>query len=242
MHVLQWSPAVDTARDPTPGVSSLAALLADAGRMTMLWALMDGSARPAGELALVAGLSPSSASGHLARLVDGGVLAQESRGRHRYFRIATPETAAAIEALASAVLATRELRPRAVPVSRATPVPLRHARTCYDHLAGEIAVDLFSRMHDSRWIRIDGSDVALTDEGVGGLTALGVDLDTARARRRRFACTCPDWSERKPHLGGALGAALLNTCLNAKWLEPTREARALRVTPLGERKLSAIAV
>ncbi|WP_435874658.1 ArsR/SmtB family transcription factor [Pandoraea capi] len=233
---------MDVSQHYSPGISSLAALLADPGRMTMLWALMDGSARPAGELALVAGLSPSSASGHLARLVDGGVLAQESRGRHRYFRIATPETAAAIEALASAVLATRELRPRPVPVSRATPVPLRHARTCYDHLAGEIAVDLFSRMHDSRWIRIDGSDVALTDEGAGGLTALGVDLDTARARRRRFACTCPDWSERKPHLGGALGAALLSTCLDAKWLEPTREARALRVTPLGERKLSAIAV
>ncbi len=233
---------MDITRDPTPGVSSLAALLADVGRMTMLWALMDGSARPAGELALVAGLSASSASGHLARLVDGGVLAQESRGRHRYFRIATPETAAAIEALASAVLATRELRPRPVPVSRATPVPLRHARTCYDHLAGEVAVDLFARMHDRRWLRIDGSDVALTQAGVSGLTALGVDLTSARARRRRFACTCPDWSERKPHLGGALGAALLRTCLDAKWLEPTRELRALRVTPLGERKLSTIAV
>lgn len=207
--------------DSAPGISSLAALLADAGRMTMLWALMDGSARPAGELALVAGLSPSSASGHLARLVDGGVLAQEARGRHRYFRIATPETAAAIEALASAVLATRELRPRLVPVSRATPIPLRHARTCYDHLAGEIAVDLFARMHDRRWIRVDGTD---------GLTALGVDLTQAHARRRRLVCTCPDWSERKPHLGGALGAALLSTCLDAKWLEPTREARALRVT------------
>lgn len=232
---------MDIARDHAPGVSSLAALLADAGRMTMLWALMDGSARPAGELALVAGLSPSSASGHLARLVDGGVLAQEACGRHRYFRIATPEAAAAIEALASAVLATRELRPRAVPVSRATPVPLRHARTCYDHLAGEIAVALFERMRAHRWLRIDGSDVALTDAGAAGLTALGVDVTSARARRRRFACTCPDWSERKPHLGGALGAALLGTCLQAKWLEPTREPRVLRVTPLGERQLSAIA-
>ncbi|VVE69407.1 transcriptional regulator [Pandoraea captiosa] len=233
---------MDRTRQHAPGISSLAALLADPGRMTMLWALMDGSARPAGELALVAGLSPSSASGHLARLVDGGVLAQEARGRHRYFRIATPETAAAIEALASAVLATRELQPRPVPVSRSTPIPLRHARTCYDHLAGEIAVDVFARMLDRRWIRIDGSDVTLTDAGSDGLTALGVDLTSARARRRRFACTCPDWSERKPHLGGALGAALLSTCLDAKWLEPTREARALRVTPLGERKLAGFAV
>jgi DNA-binding transcriptional ArsR family regulator len=233
---------MDIARDHAPSVSSLAALLADAGRMTMLWALMDGSARPAGELALVAGLSPSSASGHLARLVDGGVLAQEARGRHRYFRIATPEAAAAIEALASAVLATQQARPRPVPVSRATPVPLRHARTCYDHMAGEIAVDLFDRMHARRWIRIDGSDVVLTDAGANGLAALGVDLDMARARRRRFACTCPDWSERKPHLGGALGAALLHTCLHAKWLEPASEPRALRVTPLGVRKLATIAV
>ncbi|AHB07046.1 ArsR/SmtB family transcription factor [Pandoraea pnomenusa] len=232
---------MDIARDHAPGVSSLAALLADAGRMTMLWALMDGSARPAGELALVAGLSPSSASGHLARLVDGGVLAQESRGRHRYFRIATPEAAAAIEALASAVLATQELRPRPVPANRVTPVPLRHARTCYDHLAGEVAVELFARMQARQWIRVDGSDVALTDAGMRGMTALGVDLSQAHTRRRRFACTCPDWSERKPHLGGALGAALLGKCLEAKWLEPTRVARALRVTPLGDRKLADIA-
>lgn len=233
---------MDVARDHAPSVSSLAALLADAGRMTMLWALMDGSARPAGELALAAGLSPSSASAHLARLVDGGVLAQEARGRHRYFRIATPETAAAIEALASAVLATQQVRPRPAPVSRATPAPLRHARTCYDHMAGEIAVELFARMRAHRWIRVDGSDVVLTDAGTSGFAALGVDLDTARARRRRFACTCPDWSERKPHLGGALGAALLSACLEAKWLEPASEPRALRVTPLGQSELAALAV
>lgn len=228
-----------------PGVSSLAALLADAGRMTMLWALMDGSARPAGELALIASLSASSASGHLARLVDGGVLAQEARGRHRYYRIATPETAAAIEALASAVQATRVQQARPVPVNRATPLPLRHARTCYDHLAGEVAVALFARMHERGWLLVDGSDgsdVVVTSDGQSGLTALGVDLVQAQGRRRRFACTCPDWSERKPHLGGALGAALLHVCLTQRWLEPASEPRALRVTPQGQQALAAIAV
>lgn len=224
-----------------PGVSSLAALLADAGRMSMLWALMDGSARPAGELALLAGLSPSSASGHLTKLVEGGVLTQEAQGRHRYYRIAAPETAAAIEALANAALVTQDRKTRAVPLSRGTPLPLRHARTCYDHLAGELAVDVFARMHARRWLRIDGTEVHLTDAGTTGLAALGVDVDAARERRRRFACTCLDWSERKPHLGGALGAALLVRALDARWVEPTQQARALRVTPSGARRLAEIA-
>ncbi|NSX05870.1 ArsR/SmtB family transcription factor [Cupriavidus gilardii] len=224
-----------------PSISQLAGLLADPGRAAMLWALMDGSARPAGELGLIAGLSASSTSGHLARLAEGGLLAVETHGRNRYYRLATPEIGVAIEALAAASQASRPPRLRAVPPSRTAPATLRHARTCYDHLAGELAVDLFARMARSGWILVRDSAVELSEHGAHGMVQLGVDLDGARRKRRQFACTCPDWSERKPHLGGALGAALLDAMLQRRWIERTPSSRALRVTPRGLQEIGRLA-
>ncbi|RZT36690.1 ArsR/SmtB family transcription factor [Cupriavidus agavae] len=225
-----------------PGISQLAGLLSDPGRAAMLWALMDGSARPAGELALIAGLSASSTSGHLARLSEGGLLAVETRGRNRYYRLAAPEIGVAIEALATASLASQPPRMRAVPVSRTAPPALRQARTCYDHLAGELAVGLFERMSQAGWFAVAGSHVDLTPDGAQAMAQLGIDLDAARRKRRQFACTCPDWSERKPHLGGALGAALLDAMLTRGWMEPTSTSRALRVTPHGQREIEKVAM
>lgn len=224
-----------------PSISQLAGLLADPGRAAMIWALMDGSARPAGELGLIAGLSASSTSGHLARLADGGLLAVETRGRNRYYRLAAPEIGVAIEALAAASLASQPPRLRTVPASRTAPSALRQARTCYDHLAGELAVELFARMSESGWLRVRGTEVDLTESGAAQLGALGLDLESARRKRRQFACTCPDWSERKPHLGGALGAALLDNLLARRWIEPTPTSRALRITPRGLRELAQVA-
>lgn len=225
-----------------PSISQLAGLLADPGRAAMLWALMDGSARPAGELGLIAGLSASSTSGHLARLAEGGLLAVETHGRNRYYRLATPEIGVAIEALATASAASRPPRLRSVPPSRGAPAPLRHARTCYDHLAGELAVALFERMTRARWISVHDRAVRLSEHGEHGLAVMGVDLDGARARRRQFACTCPDWSERKPHLGGALGAALLDAMLASRWIERMPASRALRVTPRGQQEIGRLAL
>jgi DNA-binding transcriptional ArsR family regulator len=227
-----------------PGLSRIGALLADPGRAAMLWSLMDGTARPAGELTMIAGVSPSAASGHLARLTEGGLLALEVSGRHRYYRIATPDIAAAIEALANLARASApqrepERRPGAVPVD------MRYARTCYDHLAGELAVRLFDSMLARNWLSLaqDGSGVHrekqgatpldATPEGAHALSELGIDMDAQRARRRRFACTCIDWSERRPHLGGALGAAFLEACETHGWIEHTAKRRVLRVTPAG---------
>jgi DNA-binding transcriptional ArsR family regulator len=220
-----------------PGISQLAG----PGRAAMIWALMDGRARPAGELALIATLSASSASGHLARLEAGGLVAVEAHGRNRYYRLATAEIGLAVEALAAASLAGRPPRLRNLPASRGAPVALRQARTCYDHLAGEVAVDLFARMARARWIAIEGKTVDLRAMGASALAAFGVDIDAARRTRRQFACTCPDWSERKPHLGGALGAALLDTLLARHWVERIAETRALRVTPAGHRIFAAFA-
>lgn len=225
-----------------PGFSSIAALLADAGRAAMVWALMDGSARPAGELALLARLSPSSTSAHLAKLVEGGLLEQRRHGRNRYYRLAGPEVGQLVEALASAALAAQPRQPRAVPTSRATPQPMREARTCYDHLAGELAVGIFARMRAADWLSEEGGVLTLTAGGEQGLLTLGIDLQEVNRKRRQRLCACPDWSERKPHLGGALGAALLSLCEDEGWLRRCEGSRALRVSPTGRKAIMAIAL
>jgi DNA-binding transcriptional ArsR family regulator len=215
-----------------PGLSRIGSLLADPGRAAMLWALMDGSARPAGELAMVAGLSPSAASAHLARLTEGGLLAAEVRGRHRYFRIASPDIAASIEALANVAQASAPQRTAPRP-ARTVPVDMRYARTCYDHMAGELSVQLFERMLSHKLLSLQGTTLEATADGVAQLAQWGIDAAGQRSRRRRFACTCPDWSERRPHLGGALGAALLDAWSTRGWVERTERPRILRVTPAG---------
>ncbi|SDH00654.1 DNA-binding transcriptional regulator, ArsR family [Paraburkholderia steynii] len=221
-----------------PGLSRIGALLADPGRAAMLWALMDGTARPAGELTLIAGLSPSAASAHLARLTDGGLLALEVRGRHRYFRIASAEIASTIEALANVAQATAPQR--AVPrPARTVPVDMRYARTCYDHMAGEVAVRVYERLIDGGLLTVHGDALEATSDGKALLAQWGIDVSQQRGRRRRFACTCPDWSERRPHLGGALGAALLDSWSSQGWVERTDRPRILRVTPVGHRQFDA---
>lgn len=222
-----------------PGLSRIGALLADPGRAAMLWALMDGSARPAGELTLIAGLSPSAASAHLARLTEGGLLALDVRGRHRYYRIATPDIAAAIEALMNLAEAASPQRPATKP-ARTVPLEMRHARTCYDHMAGEVAVRVFERFVDDGLLVLEGDSLDATPDGAAQLRDWGVDVGALRTRKRRFACTCLDWSERRPHLGGALGAALLDSWIARGWVERASRPRVLRITPDGQREFDAI--
>ena len=174
-----------------PGLSRIGALLADSGRAAMLWALMDGSARPAGELTMIAGLSPSAASAHLSRLTDGGLLALEVRGRHRYFRIASPDIAASIEALANVAQASVPHRSTPRP-ARTVPLEMRYARTCYDHMAGELAVQLFERMLSHTLLTRHGNTLEATPAGEAQLGHWGIDVARQQTRRRRFACTCPD--------------------------------------------------
>jgi DNA-binding transcriptional ArsR family regulator len=221
-----------------PGLSRIGALLADPGRAAMLWALMDGSARPAGELTMVAGLSPSAASAHLARLTEGGLLTVEVRGRHRYFRIASPDIAASIEALANVAQASAPLRMTPRP-ARTVPVDMRYARTCYDHMAGELSVRVFERLVERGLLTLHGTSLEATPDGVARFTEWGIDMSVQKSRRRRFACTCPDWSERRPHVGGALGAALLDSWSAHGWVERTERPRILRITPNGHRHFDA---
>jgi hypothetical protein len=191
----------------------------------MLAALGGGRSLPASALAAEAGVAPSTASGHLARLVEGGLLAAESRGRRRYFRLHGPDVAEALEAVAR--IAPREPVRSLRQATRAE--ALRSARTCYDHLAGRLGTALM----DALLKRGVVADEDVTDAGLETLACLGVDLDSIPGRRPLFR-SCRDWSERRPHAAGKLGAALAARCFELGWVERLDGTRAVRVTPAGE--------
>ena len=215
-------------------VSTLAAAIAEPARTRMLYCLMDGHARTSTELAVVAEVSPSTASVHLAKLKEQRLVKLTTQGKYRYYSLEGPGVAAALEALN--VLAGTPT-PSFVPN---TPPRLRAARTCYDHMAGAVAVALHRRILERGWLLEDGDaggGYELSPKGAQAFEGLGVDVSGARTQRRRFACPCLDWSERQPHMAGSLAAALLKTTLKRKWLVKDLDSRALRITPLGRREL-----
>lgn len=217
-------------------VSSVAALMGDRARCAMLQALIDGSERPAGELAKAAGVTAATASGHLQRLVAGGLLAVRSGGRHRYYRLSGPLVGAAIEALSliSPPVEARSLR------QSVTAAAMAEARSCYDHLAGRAGIALRDTLLASGVLTAAGPrDFQLTDSGRRFLADLGVEAGPLVASRRMLARDCLDWTERKPHLAGALPAALLARFLDLGWLG-RRSDRALTVTDLGRANLPAL--
>jgi DNA-binding transcriptional ArsR family regulator len=219
-------------------LAGIAAAIAEPARARMLCALMDGRARTATELGACTELAASTVSTHLARLVEQRLLHCVPQGRHRYYALAGGEVGQALESL----LVVAGARTPAPPAR--TPQRLRFARTCYDHLAGTLAVGLYERLLALGWLAPadgeadDGEDGAprLLPAGERGVADWGVDVDALRGQRRRFACTCLDWSERRPHLGGALGAALLQAALRRRWLAQDLEGRGVRATPRGERE------
>lgn len=214
-----------------------AMLVGDPARANMLAALMDGRALTARELAEAAGITPQTASGHLARLTGAGLLAVERQGRHRYHRVASADVARMIEGI-MAVAAARDAcaAPRRVATGPRSEA-LRRARTCYDHLAGRIAVAMADHMAGAGLIDLAPDGGALTSSGERFLRELGVALDKHPARGRIFCRPCLDWSERRHHLAGRLGAALCRCCLDKGWLRRVEGSRALSVTPAGQRVL-----
>jgi len=216
-----------------PGIPRIGSLLADPARAKILWTLIDGTTRPAGELAYAANISAQSASGHLAKLVAGGLLAAEVQGRHRYFRIASAEVAGVIEAMASLGVSSRPRAPRAPLPALTVPVQFLHARTCYAHLAGEIAVKVLEGMLRARWLTASGRDFVVTALGERKLTELGIDLAAATRSRRVFARACVDLTQRRAHLGGALGDALLQLYVARGWVQRQRRSRIVNITPKG---------
>ena len=219
--------------DDETGIPRIANLLADPARATILRTLIDGTMRPAGELAYTANVSAQSASAHLAKLVDGGLLTQEAQGRHRYFKLANAQVADAIESLASLSVAVRPRTPRSLLPSKSVPVQFLTARTCYDHLAGEMAVKVCEAMLKARWLVPEGRDYRVTRLGEKELAALDVDLAAARRSRRVFAHACIDLTQRRPHIGGALGAVLLDLYVARRWILRARRSRVVTITPKG---------
>jgi len=228
---------MDVERNPVAdaAAAAIAATIGEPARARMLFCLVDGRARTATELALVADVSPSTASAHLNRLKMHDLVRVLVQGKHRYYSLENADVANVLEGLS--VLAGG---PRAK-FAPSTPDHLRLARSCYDHIAGTLAVNLHDRLMTMEWIapaeRGDDRSYDLTAKGARSLQALGMDVDSARATRRRFAFACLDWSERRAHVGGALGAALLTLALEKKWVSRQRGTRGLQITGVGRRAM-----
>lgn len=208
-------------------LARVAAAIAEPARSKMLCALLDGHARTSTELSVIAEVSPATTSVHLQKLCQAGLLQVLAQGRHRYYRLAGTEVAAALESLL-VVAAAPVFKPN-------TSARLQQARTCYDHLAGVVAVKLHDQLLAAGWLVPDGDNYQLSATGAAQLQQLGVDCQPAG--RRRFACGCLDWSQRTPHLGGALGAALLTMMRQQQWLTQDLDSRAVQITDKGKRQL-----
>jgi DNA-binding transcriptional ArsR family regulator len=217
-------------------VSRIAAAIGEPARARMLYCLADGRARTGTELAMIAEVTPSTASVHLQRLRMQRLVKVFPQGKHRYYSLEGANVAAALEALS--VLAGGSSG-AFVP---STPNGLRAARTCYDHIAGALGVALHDRFRALGWLSNgSGADSAydLTPNGVKAFEIFGIDIQALRTLRRRFAYACVDWSERRPHVGGTVGAALLNVALKRKWVVQDLDSRALTVTRIGRREMLA---
>ena len=216
-----------------PNIVGIAALIGDHARAEMLTALMGGQALTATELTAVAGVTKQTVSTHLAKLLDARLLTVESQGRHRYFRLADRDVAHLLECLMGVAYRSGAVRVRTSPREPA----LRKARVCYDHLAGELGVLVFDSLEQRRLLRSGSEGPELTMQGKKFCLEIGIDV-AALARQRRPLCrSCLDWSMRRHHLAGAVGAALLSRCLNLGWASRAKGSRVVRFSPAGERAL-----
>jgi DNA-binding transcriptional ArsR family regulator len=222
-----------------PDIAMVAALVGDPARANILTALMTGRALTASELAHQAGVTPQTASSHLAKLEAGGLIAQEKQGRHRYYRLADPDVAGVLEGLEGLAARAGHMRVRTGPKDPA----LRHARVCYDHLAGDLGVQMLDSMKRQRLVRQRKQDIELTAEGEQFLTtSLQISTDTLAHPRRPLCRACLDWSERRHHLAGTLGAAILARFTELKWAsrDTAPGSRVVNFTRHGEKRFAAL--
>jgi DNA-binding transcriptional ArsR family regulator len=214
-------------------MAEVAALVGDPARANILCALLGGYALTASELALAAGVSAQTTSGHLGKLYAGRLLSLVKQGRHRYYRLAGPHIGQMLESIMNVALTGP---PRFQPKSKLDG-ELRYARTCYDHIAGMLGVAISERLVEREFVVLGEEAGEVTSAGADFLAMLGVDLSGARAKRRVFCRPCVDWTERRAHIGGAVGAALASRFFELKWIERPRKNRVLTVTPAGRRGL-----
>ena len=219
-----------------PYIAEAASLIGDPARANMLAALLDGRAMTATELSLAANVAPSTASGHLSKLVDGKLLSLTPSGRHRYFRLASPAVARVLEDL---MTLAADGPPRHRPKTRCDEAMAR-ARTCYDHLAGKLGVALADRLVERNHIRLGDEGGLLTESGRAFLGELGVEGEPRKSSRRALCRPCLDWSERRWHIAGVLGAALTSRCFDLGWVERQSRGRAVTITRAGERAFEEV--
>jgi DNA-binding transcriptional ArsR family regulator len=220
-----------------PNIAGIAALMGEPSRATMLVALLGKEALPATELASQAFISPQTASSHLSKLVAGKLLTVEQHGRHRYYRLASDEVGRAIESLAIIAPPPAPAHNRQEDERLNT---VRYARTCYDHMAGRVAVAITRVLEQREFLIRSGRAYEVTKGGKDWFRNLGIDTDILRTNRRAFALQCLDWSERQYHISGALGTALLDRLLNLKYIARARTPRCIRVTVEGTRALNRL--
>jgi len=218
-----------------PSIVGIAALIGDHARAQILTALIAGQALTASELAQVANVTKQTVSAHVAKLVDAGLLAVEQQGRHRYFRLADRDVAELLERLMGVAYRTGAVRVRSSPREPA----LRHARVCYDHLAGDLGVFVYDGMIARGVLRKDTQGVLITERGRRFFHDLGIDLEALLTTRRALCRACLDWSARRHHLAGAVGAALLTRMIDLGWARRARDSRVVHFTPRGETALRA---
>jgi DNA-binding transcriptional ArsR family regulator len=213
-----------------PDIARIAALIGDPARANMLTALMSGKALTATELAAEAGVTLQTASAHLAKLEEGGLLQMRRQGRHKYASLASDQVAETLEALMGLAAGSGHLRSRTGPRDQA----LREARVCYDHLAGDMGILLYDRLLAQGWLRDDPEFPVVTDRGVDHLTTLGLDIPALQSSRRPICRACLDWSERRSHLAGGLGQALLDMMLARGWARRLPDSRVIQFSPTGK--------
>jgi DNA-binding transcriptional ArsR family regulator len=210
----------------------IASLIGDPTRAVIMWTLLDGKAFTATELAIAANTSPQNMSMHLAKLLEADLLCVEKQGRHKYYRFSSKETAYAIEAMASLIPPTFSEKKNSEKRS-----PIKHCRTCYDHLAGKIGVAVAESLLEQKIIVDSDNKFEISREGAKWFSDFGIDLEEIKKQRRLFLKPCLDWSERKNHIAGSVGASLLDKMIADDWLRRTKDSRAIQITGKGEKEL-----
>ena len=224
----------DQSADVEKHFGHIASLIGERSRAIMLWNLLDGRAYTATELAIAADLSFQSTSNHLSQLLAAGLLRSDKQGRHKYFRFANDRVAQAIENIAGLMPAAQITKS----INHSDVTGIKYARTCYDHLAGKIGVQLTQSLLKNKWLIAYDDRYELTTSGYKQIESLGIDIAVTKNLNRKFAYPCLDWSERNHHIGGALGAAILKTMLRHDWVRPIKQSREILLTSKGKAELT----
>lgn len=216
-----------------PDLATIATLVGEPSRAQILLALMGGEALPASELAYRAGITPQTASSHLSKLLDGGLVKMMKNGRHRYYALKSHQVATTLESLQLIAPMQKNITRRQSKISP----ELCYARTCYDHLAGQLGVAVTDALVSKGYLTVEDDTYQVTSDGTDWFASIDIDLSALRKKRRKFAFTCLDWSERKFHIGGSLGAAIADTFIDTGWIKRHAQNRSLTITYTGHVQL-----